>query len=161
MTSSTSRPLGPETTRGIALPDALAKSKEVQELKARFFEKAVAKKEAMNQWRFAFVSRTVIGAFVQQGMHAPGTKGARQLNSNDATFSAGTRELALIPNQMPPTHYHSEIAEITGSSTSNKHFRDTYYAGRGGCSLRFREIIVYKPTLLYPEYLVAYKRKNT
>jgi hypothetical protein len=27
-----------------------------------------------------------------------------------------------------------------------------------GNRLRFREMIVFKPTLVYPEYLVAYKR---
>lgn len=55
----------------------------------------------ISEWRFTFVSRTVIGAFVQQGAAGPGSPLAQQLNSALRTFSAGTRELALIPEQMP------------------------------------------------------------
>jgi hypothetical protein len=53
-----------------------------------------------------------------------------------------------------PTHYHSEIAEVDASVC---HFPDTHKE-KGGNRLRFREMIVFKPTLVYPEYLVAYKR---
>ena len=64
---------------------------------------------------------------------------------------------ALIPGLMPPTHYHSQIAEIKGT---RKRFKDTHYEFGNACNLRFREIIIYKPTLLYPEYLIAYQRFN-
>ena len=32
------------------------------------------------------------------------------------------------------------------------------HAEKGGSSLRFREFIVFHPTLMYPEYIVAYRR---
>ena len=34
---------------------------------------------------------------------------------------------------------------------------DTHWE-MGGISLRFREMIVFRPTLVYPEYLIAYRR---
>jgi len=117
-------------------------------------------KDTLVDWQFAFVSRSVVGAFLQQGHNGHGTAAAKQLNSSANTFAAGTRELAIIPGHTPPTHYHSEIAEITRSGFSGNKFRDTYYAGGGAMALRFREIIIFKPTLLFPEYLIAYKHAS-
>ena len=34
------------------------------------------------------------------------------------------------------------------------------WSGGGAMALRFREIIVFKPTLLFPEYLIAYKHAS-
>ena len=104
---------------------------------------------------FAFVTRTTLGVFLQVGQDSK-----KQLRSQQPVFAAGTRELALIPDQSKPgkrwspTHYHSEIAEVDPRVCR---FRDTHKK-RGGNKLRFREMVVFKPTLVYPEYLVAYKR---
>jgi hypothetical protein len=54
-----------------------------------------------------------------------------------------------------PTHYHSEIAEVAPTACR---FPDTH-TEKGGNALRFREMIIFKPTLVYPEYLVAYRRE--
>ena len=65
----------------------------------------------------------------------------------------------IIPEQrggtQAPTNFHSEIAEIC---PGNGVAKDTH-TERNRNHLRFREMIVFKPTLVYPEYLVAYKRK--
>ena len=98
--------------------------------------------------RFVFLCRSVLGVFVQVG-----SQRTQQLHSGEAVFAAGTRELALIPGLDTPTHYHSEIAEVAPAYAVG----DTH-AERGGSSLRFREFVVFHPTLLYPEYLVAYRR---
>ena len=83
-----------------------------------------------------------------------GAQGKKQLRGDADVFSAGSRELALIPGlENPPTHYHSEIAEVDPSAAVG----DTH-AEKGGSHLRFREFILFRPTLLYPEYLVAYRR---
>ena len=67
------------------------------------------------------------------------------------------RELALIPdqgNKWTPTHFHCEIAEVAPSSLVGP---DTH-TEVGGVRYRFREMIFFKHTLVYPEYLVAYRR---
>jgi hypothetical protein len=102
---------------------------------------------------FVFVCRTVLGAFVQVG-----EKRDKQLGTGKPVFSAGTRELAMIPGLDTPAHYHSEIAEIAPGSAAG---HDTH-TEPGGNKLRFREMIVFRPTLVYPEYLLAYRhaKKN-
>ena len=86
-----------------------------------------------------------------------GADRSRQLRSDVPVFAAGSRELALIPGHSPPTHFHSEIAEI---EDRNGVARDTHVE-RGGNKLRFREFVIFRPTLIYPEYLVAYRRVRT
>eukprot|EP01048_Picozoa_sp_COSAG05_P018654 COSAG05_NODE_2766_length_2670_cov_4.514809_2_plen_171_part_00 len=117
--------------------------------------KAAAPRD-LGEMRFAFVARTQLGVFVQVGADRQ-----KQLRSNLPVFAAGQRELAMIPDQSKPghtwspTHFHSEIAEVDASVCR---FFDTHKE-KGGNRLRFRELIVFKPTLVYPEYLVAYKRQ--
>ena len=117
----------------------------------------------LGEMSFVFVARTTLGVYLQVGQDR-----AHQLRSNSPAFAAGTRELALIPDQSKhrgggggggggsgrwsPTHYHSEVAEVDPSVC---HFHDTHKE-KGGNKLRFREMVVFKPTLVYPEYLVAY-----
>ena len=72
---------------------------------------------------------------------------------NADVFAAGTRELALIPGLDTPTHFHSEIAEV-----DPKYAVGDTHAEPGGSKLRFREFVIFRPTLLYPEYLVVYRR---
>lgn len=107
---------------------------------------------AADELRYVFVCRAVLGVFLQVGADRQ-----RQLRSAEPVFAAGTRELALIPDLPTPTHYHSEVAEVAPGRLPAK---DTH-TERGGSSLRFREFIVFKPTLLYPEYLVAYRRTKS
>ena len=106
----------------------------------------------IEQYQFVFLFRTVLGAFVQTG--ASTDKQLKEPSKSVFASYAGRRELNFIPGSKPPTHYHSEIAEVKHAGA-----RDTH-SERGGCSLRFREMIVFRPTLVYPEYLVAYKRTN-
>ena len=103
----------------------------------------------MGSLRYVLVCRSVLGVFVQVGSDR-----AHQLRSDQPVFAAGTRELALIPNHSPPTHFHSEIAEVEDRPGVA---RDTHVE-RGGNRLRFREFVIFRPTLIYPEYLVAYRR---
>ena len=100
--------------------------------------------------RYAFVCRVVLGAFVQVG-----ARRAAQLDSaGESAFAAGTRELAVIPGLATPTHFHAEIAEIAPT----RGVAPDTHTERGGSALRFREMVVFHPTLVYPEYLVAYRR---
>ena len=94
--------------------------------------------------------RVVLGAFVQVG-----ARRAAQLDSaGESAFAAGTRELAVIPGLATPTHFHAEIAEIAPT----RGVAPDTHTERGGSALRFREMVVFHPTLVYPEYLVAYRR---
>jgi hypothetical protein len=126
-------------------------------LKYAFFSEAPpvgsTSNEKVSDLCFVFVARVVLGAFVQLG--TPATASSKQLRSNESVFSAGTRELALIPGVTPPSHYHSAIAEVSGLMA-----RPGTHTEPGGNSLRFREMIVFRPTLIYPEYLIAYRRKK-
>jgi hypothetical protein len=88
--------------------------------------------------RFVIVCRTVLGVFVQVGEQP-----TKQLRTGEDVFAAGTRELALIPGLATPTHYHSEVAEVSPKSGVG----DTHVES-GGIGLRFREFIVFHPTLL-------------
>ena len=103
---------------------------------------------SQGELRFVIVCRAVLGVFVQVGAQR-----TKQLNSDQDLFAAGSRELALIPGLATPTHFHSEIAEV-----SPMHAVGDTHAEKGGSSLRFREFIVFHPTLMYPEYIVAYRR---
>jgi hypothetical protein len=108
----------------------------------------------LDEVRYIFVCRAVLGCFIQVGAST-----TTQLRSKEPVFAAvkgGGRELALIPNLETPTHYHSEVAEIAAAANVAS---DTH-TERGGNHLRFREFVVFRPTLLYPEYLVAYRRKK-
>eukprot|EP00966_Prymnesium_polylepis_P105725 2448719-Prymnesium_polylepis.1 len=103
----------------------------------------------VGELRCVFVSRSILGVFLQVGADRK-----LQLRSDAPVFAAGTRELCLIPDVSPPTHYSSAIAEVEDKPGVA---RDTH-AERGGNLLRFREFIIFRPTLIYPEYLVAYRR---
>ena len=69
------------------------------------------------------------------------TKSAgRAAASNDGRpiFPVSYRELAHVPNVIPPVHYHSLIADRPQA--------------------RYREFIVFHSEFVYPEYLIAYQR---
>jgi len=57
-----------------------------------------------------------------------------------SVWSSEQRELAAIPKSSPPINFHSLLAE------------------KGGKLKRYRELIVYHGTHIYPEYVVAYQR---
>ncbi|CAE7175802.1 NFX1-type zinc finger-containing protein 1 [Symbiodinium microadriaticum] len=56
-----------------------------------------------------------------------------------SVWSSEKRELAAIPKSSPPINFHSLLAE------------------RGEMIVRYRELIVYHGTHIYPEYVVAYQ----
>eukprot|EP00746_Dinoflagellata_sp_MGD_P089894 gnl/MRDRNA2_/MRDRNA2_354669_c0_seq1.p1 gnl/MRDRNA2_/MRDRNA2_354669_c0~~gnl/MRDRNA2_/MRDRNA2_354669_c0_seq1.p1 ORF type:complete len:183 (-),score=22.30 gnl/MRDRNA2_/MRDRNA2_354669_c0_seq1:140-622(-) len=103
-----------------------------------------------NQTRFVFLTRVVLGCIAQVG-----EKRNYRLGTRESIFSAGTRELAFIPGCSTPTHFHSELAEISNGYSAG---RDTH-TEPGGNRLRFREFIIFHPTLIYPEYLISYRRQ--
>ena len=96
--------------------------------------------------RYVIVCRAVLGAFVQ-------ARSGRSSCTTTRTSSRRARELALIPGLDTPTHFHSEIAEV-----DPKYAVGDTHAEPGGSKLRFREFVIFRPTLLYPEYLVVYRR---
>eukprot|EP00746_Dinoflagellata_sp_MGD_P166367 gnl/MRDRNA2_/MRDRNA2_96196_c0_seq1.p1 gnl/MRDRNA2_/MRDRNA2_96196_c0~~gnl/MRDRNA2_/MRDRNA2_96196_c0_seq1.p1 ORF type:complete len:2418 (+),score=411.56 gnl/MRDRNA2_/MRDRNA2_96196_c0_seq1:103-7356(+) len=83
---------------------------------------------------YLLLCRTVLGCFVctQDGVTVMNGRGPIFANSQK-------RELAAMPDVTPPLPYHSLVAET----------------GR----LRYREFIQFHGTRVYPEYLIAYKRK--
>eukprot|EP00931_Biecheleriopsis_adriatica_P087170 TRINITY_DN61677_c0_g1_i1.p1 TRINITY_DN61677_c0_g1~~TRINITY_DN61677_c0_g1_i1.p1 ORF type:complete len:514 (+),score=84.69 TRINITY_DN61677_c0_g1_i1:154-1695(+) len=98
---------------------------------------------------YVFLARVVLGCIAQVGQ-----KRNVRLHTNENIFAAGTRELAFIPGAQTPTHFHSEVAEIDPAYAAG---RDTHTETSGN-KLRFREFILFRPTLIYPEYLIAYRR---
>lgn len=82
---------------------------------------------------YLIVCRAVLGRFVTT-LYGPHDRSGR----NDAY--ASERELAYIPGTDPPLHYHSLLAEV------------------GGSIARYREVVQFHDTRLYPEYLLAYQR---
>ena len=101
---------------------------------------------SQGELRFVIVCRAVLGVFVQVGAQR-----TKQLNSDQDLFAAGSRELALIlarhadastrrlPRSRPcmrwGTRTPKRVAPRCGSASSGLH-----------------------PTLMYPEYIVAYRR---
>jgi len=104
--------------------------------------------------RFIFVCRTLLGCIVQVGSDRE-----HRLGTQEPVFAPGInkRELALIPDYIinTPTHYHSELAEIC----PGPHVAPDTHTEALGNSLRFREFIAFRNTLIYPEFLVAYTRE--
>merc|ERR1711943_146489 len=85
---------------------------------------------------YIFICRVVLGYFVT-------TKdGEVDVHSRQPVFAgAGKRELSTIPDLSPPVHYHALLAET------------------GGMLHRYREFMQYHAARIYPEYLIAYKRR--
>ena len=94
------------------------------------------------------------GCVVQVGQNTD-----HRLGTKEPVFAAGTRELALVPDYLiaTPTHFHCELAEVAPGPGFVAH--DTHTEVKG-IKLRFREFIVFRPTLIFPEYLLTFKRKK-
>lgn len=87
---------------------------------------------------YIFVCRVVLGHVVrtQDGETDMNAHARRQI------FAAGgQRELATIPGVSPPIHHHALLAEC------------------GGRIHRYREFMQFHASRIYPEYLIAYKRR--
>ena len=68
----------------------------------------------------------------------------RSATANGQLWATDRRkELAFIAGAATPMEYHSLLAET------------------GGAIARFREVVVFKGARAYPEYLLAYKRKDS
>ena len=81
-----------------------------------------------------------------------------RLGTNEPVFDpkSDRRELALIPSEIfeSPVHFQSSIAQVAPHAGVGK---DTWTV-QGGCQLRFREFVIFKNTLIYPEFLLEYSR---
>lgn len=87
---------------------------------------------------YIFICRVVLGYFAStsDGEHVlGGSRGERVF------AGSGKRELSTIPGLSPPVHYHALVVETGGKIT------------------RYREFIQYHDARIYPEYLIAYKRR--
>jgi len=85
---------------------------------------------------YVFFCRVLLGCFIR-------TKDGRtDLDRPGASlWASSSRELAVVHGSSPPVHHHAMLAEV------------------GGKIARYREFVVFHGDRIYPEYLVAYKRK--
>jgi len=90
---------------------------------------------------YIIVCRVVMGYYVRSndGTIALDTVGTAALDTVHAN-PLDKRELNTIPGVTPPLHYHALLVEL------------------GERILRYREIVQFHASRIYPEYVIAYKR---
>ena len=81
---------------------------------------------------------------VTAGMVARTRDGVTKLDGGGGSVfcAAGNRELAQVAGATPPVHHHAMLAET------------------GGRVERYREIVVFHDEYVYPEYVLAYRRRQ-
>jgi len=127
--------------------------------------------DATEPLAYCFLCRVVLGFPVSAGKKdkslGPKKLGLTQLmDKTKCCFDTNTcskdgkmaKELATIPGTA--THYHSLIAEVDGSNPAHPIADKSggTHSEPGSNGLRFREFMVDNTALIYPEYLMAFRR---